>query len=232
MCTVREETLSNELRTDEGIGLGAGLTAADKIACQGAPGLLVHMKIRLNLATTPLENNRQFVLSAALIGLLGLGLLGWLGRETYRGWRESRELRAERADLEAKLNALQQQRRELEQFFKRPDTRRITEKAAYLNSLIEQRSFSWTQLFMDLERLLPAGVRVVSIAPQLAEGHVEVRLVIGATSDEAKLKFLQTLDQSGEFQRYRLLTETRPAQGRDTDQVQVELVAWYVSRVP
>lgn len=190
------------------------------------------MKIRLNLATTPLENNRQFVLASMLIGLLGLGLLGWLGRETYRGWRESRELRVERAELEAKLNALQQQRRELEQFFKRPDTRRITEKAAYLNSLIEQRSFSWTQLFMDLERLLPAGVRVVSIAPQLAEGRVEVRLVIGATSDEAKLKFLQTLDQSGEFQRYHLLSETRPAQGRGTDQVQVELVAWYVSRVP
>ncbi len=189
------------------------------------------MKIRLNLATSPLENNRQFVLAAVLIGVLGLVLLAWLGRETYRDWRESRDLRAERAELESKLSALQQRRRELEQFFQRPETRRVTEKASYLNSLIERRSFSWTQLFMDLERLLPAGVRVISIAPQLVEGRVEVKLVIGATSDEAKLKFLQTLDASGEFARYHLRSETRPTQARGTDQVQVELVAWYVSRV-
>jgi Tfp pilus assembly protein PilN len=190
------------------------------------------MKVRLNLATTPLENHRPFLVAAVLVGVMSLTALVWLGRQSYRDWRESRELRAERSDLEAKLNTLQQQRRELEQFFNRPETRRITEQAAYLNTLIAQRSFSWTQLFMDLERLLPAGVRVISIAPQLVEGRVEVRLVIGATSDEAKLKFLQTLDEANEFERYHLLTETRPRSGRDTDQVQVELVAWYVSRVP
>ncbi len=190
------------------------------------------MKVRLNLATTPLENNRQFLTAAVLVGLVSLTALVWLAWQSYQDWRETRALRDERIQLEEKLVTLQQQRRELEQFFNRPETRRVTEQAAYLNTLIAQRSFSWTQLFMDLERLLPAGVRVISIAPQLVEGRVEVRLVIGATSDEAKLKFLQTLDQANEFERYHLLAETRPRSGRDTDQVQVELVAWYVSRVP
>jgi len=58
---------------------------------------------------------------------------------------------------------------------------------------------NWTLMFMDLEHLLPDGVRVISIEPKQVPGHVEVKLSVGVTSDEAELKFERALEESKEF---------------------------------
>ena len=52
---------------------------------------------------------------------------------------------------------------------------------------------------MDLERILPGGVRVISIEPKQSAGHAELKLSVGAASEEAKLKFLHALEQSKQF---------------------------------
>ncbi len=82
---------------------------------------------------------------------------------------------------------------------------------------------------MDLERSLPEGVRVVSIAPKMTEGRVEVKLVVGALSDESKLKFLRALEASKEFSRIQVLAETRPTRAGEADRVYLELTAWYAT---
>ena len=48
------------------------------------------------------------------------------------------------------------------------------QRAAYLNSLIQQSAFPWIQIFMDLERILPEGVRVVSIEPKMSGDTVQL----------------------------------------------------------
>lgn len=185
------------------------------------------MKLRLNLATSPLENNRRFILGASLVGVAALGLFVLLARQAYSDWRESRDIREKTARLETQMRELRDDRQKLERFFKDSDTRRAMDRAAFLNSLIEQRSFPWTRIFMDLERLLPEGVRVVSIAPQMREGRVELRLIVGATSDEAKLKFLQVLERESDFSGVQVLSESRPSRSEQGDKVVLELVAWY-----
>lgn len=185
------------------------------------------MKVRLNLATAPLENNRRFLLGASLVGIVALLLFVVLARQTYRNWRESSEIRAEMAELQSRMRELRDARAEMERSFKRPEAKRTVERAAFLNGLIEQRSFPWTRIFMDLERLLPEGVRVVSISPQMKDGRVEVKLVVGATSDDAKLDFLKTLEGSREFTSVQVLNESRPSRPDVTDRVVLELVAWY-----
>lgn len=185
------------------------------------------MKLRLNLATTPLENNRRFILAAVLLGTVALGALLVLSSQTYRNLRETRGRRNEIARLERESRQYRLERRELEEFFKNPDTRRWMERAGFLNDLIEQRSFPWTKVFQDLERRLPVGVRVVSIAPRMYAGRVEVKLMVGAVSDEGKLKFLQSLVDSPEFSRVQVLSESRPERPDQGDRVLLELLAWY-----
>lgn len=185
------------------------------------------MKVRLNLATVPLENNRRFLLGATLLGLFALTLFVILARQTYRDWRESSEIRAETAALQNQMRELRNARGELERSFKRPEARRTMDRAAFLNGLIEQRSFPWTRIFMDLEQLLPEGVRVISIAPQMKDGRVEVKLVVGVTSDDAKLEFLKTLEGAKEFTGVQVLSEARPSRPDQTDRAVLELLAWY-----
>lgn len=187
------------------------------------------MKVRLNLATSPLENRRRFALGAALVGTVAAVVLVWLSWHAYQSWQYDRDHRSKMGQLEHQMNSRREQRRALEQFFNQPENVRLRDRAAFLNALIEQRSFPWTRIFMDLERNLPEGVRVVSIAPKMSNGRVEVKLVVGASSDESKLKFLRALEASKQFSRIQVLAETLPSRPGETDKVMLELVAWYVT---
>jgi hypothetical protein len=80
---------------------------------------------------------------------------------------------------------------------------------------------------MDMERILPEGARVVSIEPKLVGDTVQLRVLVGATTDQSKLKFLKALESSGEFSHIELLSETRPARPEQTDRVMLELQAQY-----
>ena len=137
------------------------------------------MKVRLNLATSPLENNRRFVLGSTLLGAAALAALLMLSSSAFSNWNANRNVRNEMADLNGKMRDFRDQRKDLDEFFKLPETRKIMDRAAFLNALIEQRSFPWTKMFTDLERMLPEGVRVVSISPRMAGTRVEVKLNVG-----------------------------------------------------
>lgn len=187
------------------------------------------MRPRLNLATAPLENHRRFLLGASFLGLLALGVMAVLVVTTYRGWRANRDLRIETSRLQSELQQFRTQRRELEDFFKLPETRQVMDRAGFLNALIEQRAFPWTRVFMDLERQLPIGVRVVSIAPRMEAGRVEVKLSVGASSDESKLKLLKALQGSPQFSRFQVTSEMRPTRQEEGDRVMLDLIIWYQS---
>jgi hypothetical protein len=79
-----------------------------------------------------------------------------------------------------------------------------------------------------LEKVLPAGVRVVSIEPKQVKGRIEVKFVIGATSDEAKLKFLKALEDSKTFTHIELISTQYPTSGTIADHIVLELNAEYL----
>lgn len=188
------------------------------------------MKPRLNLATAPLENQRRFVAVAIGVGLPAVVIFVMLTAAIHSDWRSTRQRRAEAARLSSDLRDYRIRRAELERFFAEPESKQVMERAAFLNALIEQRSFPWTKLFMDLERELPAGVHVLSLSPRMRSGNVEVHMIVGAASDLGKLEFLRTLENSAEFTGLIVVSESRPAHQEDpTDTVKLELVAQFAA---
>jgi len=192
------------------------------------------MEMRLNLATRPLENTRRFVFLSGAAGAVLLLLLFFLTAQTYRTWKENREMREEISRLQSDVSGFQTERRDLESTFKTDETKRVMDRAAFLNSLIEQRSFPWTRIFMDLERLLPAGARVISLAPKRQEGRIELRMVVGAQNDAAKVKFLKALEEAPEFERVVVNSERRKDQngGAGEDPLTIDLAALYRLQEP
>jgi Tfp pilus assembly protein PilN len=184
------------------------------------------MKARLNLATSPVQNNRRFVVFSTAIGGIGLIAMLLLSWNVYSMRRANTAIRLEQARMETDMQALRRRRSDLETFFNRPETIQRRDLSAFLNGLIAQRAFPWTQIFMDLERSLPDGVRVVSIEPRLADDHLELRLTIGAKTDEGKLKFLKALEDSHAFSNIEVLGENRTGRSGD-DQVLMALNARY-----
>ena len=107
---------------------------------------------------------------------------------TSRDWQA--EIQADQQRAAASLHA----------YFQTDGAQQVLDRAAFLNSLIDERSFPWTKIFMDLEETLPPGVRVVSISPKLVNGRAEVaaggRLPNPTTG---KIQFLEAIEKSKVF---------------------------------
>jgi len=182
------------------------------------------MKVRLNLATKAQETHRRFMVGAGLVAAVAGIVFLALGWHVYSIRNVDARLRAQSEITSRRIGELQAERADLERFFAQPENAKLHDRAAFLNSLIDGRSFNWTQMFMDLERILPGGVKVVSIEPKQARGRVEVKLTIGASSDDAKLKFLRALEESQQFSEIALDSEVP---GKTGNQRVVALTAVY-----
>jgi hypothetical protein len=157
------------------------------------------MRVRLNLATKPMGTHRRFlagtgvsIFAAAVVFLA----LGWYA---YSVRNAAAEVRARTEKMHQEFAKYEAQRQELDSYFKQKDIASLHDRATFINGIIDARSFNWTQMFMDLEHTLPPGVSVIRIEPKQANGHVEVKLTVGATNDEAKLNFLHILAISKHF---------------------------------
>jgi len=164
------------------------------------------MNVRLNLATKPLESHRRFLVGAGLFAVLAGIVFLALGWHVYSNLRAQEALRHKEQENNRRAVLLQARRRELDEFFARPENAKLKERANFVNGIIDERSFDWTQMFMDLEKIMPVGVHVVSIQPQLVKGHMFVRLTVAATSDESKIKFLHAMENSAAFSNVELLS--------------------------
>lgn len=184
------------------------------------------MNVRLNLATKPLESQRKFYVSAGLVAFLGSALFLILGWHVYSELRAQENLRRKEQDNDRIAAQLTARRTELDSFFARPENAKLKDRVAFLNDFVDESSFDWTRMFMDLEKTLPVGVHVVSIQPKLDKGRMSVHLTVGAVSDEAKIKFLRAMENSPAFSNIELRNIHEPSSG-NSDLSVMELTAVY-----
>ena len=125
------------------------------------------MRIHINLASQKYEDVRMFVsrASAATAAMalftLVLAVLAWFN------YSSTKSSGAHIRDLQQKINALKQQRDSAVQVENLPENRVVMDENNYWNRQIARRGFSWTQLFNDLQKIMPGRVYVISVAPEL-----------------------------------------------------------------
>src|ERR1700682_5431526 len=187
------------------------------------------MRLRLNLATNALQTHRKFAVLSTFIGVVAGIVFLALGSHVYSVRKANETLRVKADQVRLEMKGLRKQRQELEQFFALPENAKLHERSAFLNTLIDEQSLNWTQMFMDLEKILAPGVRVVSIEPAHEKGRVTVKLSVGASSDEAKLKFLHALESSPAFSHVQLTDDRINTSGTPgADRVEMQLTVVYL----
>ncbi len=98
---------------------------------------------------------------------------------------------------------------------RQPGNQAVLERSRFLNGVFARKSFSWTAVMMDLERVLPGGVQVTSIEPQVsADGAVTIRLRVSGERDRA-VQLVRNLEGSARFVHPQLSGEA--AQATDTN---------------
>jgi Tfp pilus assembly protein PilN len=185
------------------------------------------MKLRLNLTTSPRENKRPFLVGSLVIGVVALFAFLFLSHSAYVSWQANRAYRSDISRWESEIRTDQQKRQALEVYFHNQDAQQVLQRSSFLNSLIGERSFPWTKIFMDLEKTLPPGVRVISISPKLENGRAQVALKVGAMDDASKIKFLESIEKSKTFSGMELKNESTSDQASSIDRITLELTVWY-----
>ena len=169
------------------------------------------MRLSLNLATRPFVELRPFFLRLRIVmaslAVLAVGLAVTSHVLQKRVDAQEAQLNA----VKAQTLAVQQERSRDERRMQLPQNAAVLSRAHFLNALFLHKSFSWTAVMMDLETVLPLGVQVTSIEPQVsANGDVGIRLRVAGDRDRA-VQLLRNLEHSRRFLQPRLSTEVSQA---------------------
>ncbi len=169
------------------------------------------MRLSVNLASRPFVEVRPLLarlrIGMAVLALLAIALGAWLHSLSARAALARVRLDAATADT----YAVQQRRAANEARMRQPQNRAVLERSHFLNAIFTRKSFSWTAVMMDLERVLQTGVVVTSIEPQVSkEGDVTIRLRVSGDRDRA-VQLVRNLEHSARFVAPRLASETTQA---------------------
>jgi type IV pilus assembly protein PilN len=176
------------------------------------------MRISVNLATRPFIELRPFFLRLRIVmvilAVVGVGAL----IATHLLQKKLDVAQNQINQVHSKVVAAQQEKRSNEQRMRQPENAAVLSRAQFLNALFLAKSFSWTAVMMDLETVLPGGVQVTSIEPQIsANGNVLIRLRVSGERDRA-VQLVRNLERSKRFLSPRLTGETSQAKQVGTQQ--------------
>jgi type IV pilus assembly protein PilN len=186
------------------------------------------MRLDINLASQPYEDARQFWMrwgtALAAVAILTLALLSI----TISGWLAAKKDHARIADLKAGIAQRDLKRKQAEQFLNRPENRSTRDQSQFLNELIERKSFSWTRVLEDLEKVMPARVHLVSIHPELDEDNqLKLKMSIAGDSRDRALELARRMEDSRRFAGTHIETESF-SPSTTGDPFKFNIVATYV----
>ncbi len=157
---------------------------------------------RINLSLRPSRNDNLYrllfsccvgvLLVVTVINLVSIGYYWWVLNLVGGGLQTQR---SELAQLDAEERKLGKALAEL-------NSARLQKRAEFANVAILNRVFSWTQLFNELERVMPADVRLSSVRPSVsAQGRVDLQLEGRAKNYEVFVNLEEALMKSSSFSR-------------------------------
>ena len=170
------------------------------------------MRISVNLATRPFVELRPLFarlrLAMVALAVVAVALGFWLHALNVRAKAAQAQMDARKA----KTQEFQHERQVNEARMRQPQNMAVLERSQFLNELFANKSFSWTAVMMDLEKVLPTGVQVTSIEPVIAkDGDVTIRLRVSGDR-ERTVQLVRNLETSQRFLQPRLSSEQAQTQ--------------------
>jgi len=110
----------------------------------------------------------------------------------------------------------------------RSENRSTRDQSQFINDLIRRKSFSWTQVFADLERMMPPQIHVTAIHPELKDNQLHLKLSVASQTRERAIELVRKMEQSPRFSQP-FIKEESSAQGQNNaDIAHFEIEAVYL----
>ena len=168
--------------------------------------------LRTNLSTKPFYNERAVHVAITLAALLVLAITVLNGARVVSLSRHNTELVARIRSDQAEAARLTREAAAIRKTIDRDELDVVVAAAREANSLIEQRTFSWTEFFNQIERTLPPDVMLTAVRPKVQDGITEVSMGVLARRAEDVDELMEKLEATGSFD------QVIPAQQDKTDE--------------
>jgi type IV pilus assembly protein PilN len=190
------------------------------------------MRININLASNPYEAAREYLRRMTmLLGVLVLVTVALVGYLLYqRG--TTRDIDQQISQTRQEIASLDAEKAQAQSILNQPQNRDVADQSAFLNNLFARKALSWTQVFAQMERLMPANIHVVSMKPEFnRDNQLMLRVVVVTPSRDKAVELVRHMEDSPHFRSPRVESENAvgdAANGVVGGNTQFEIAAVYV----
>jgi hypothetical protein len=184
--------------------------------------------LRTNLSTRPFYNERAvhvfLSLAAAVLLLLTIVNVVRIVRLSQHNTELASRISRDRGEADRLTREAARTRRGLNQ----DELKLVVAAAREANSLIDQRTFSWTEFFNRIEATLPPDVMLSAVRPVVDDTGTRVQMIVLGRRIEDIDEFVEKLEATGAFE------DVLPQQDETTEEglQRVSIHARYVSIPP
>src|SRR3954469_9616565 len=156
--------------------------------------------LRSNLATRPFYNERaiHLVLAAAAIVVLAITFVNVSRIVTLS--RRNTELSARTNADRAEASRLSSEAARIRRSINKDELALVVNAAQEANALIDQRTFSWTEFFNQIEATIPPDVMLTPVRPSFKDGVTRVTIIVLARQARDLDEFIEKLEATGFFE--------------------------------
>lgn len=185
--------------------------------------------LRTNLSTRPFYNQRAVRVALGAFGALAIGLTLFNVYEILRLQGESRNARQSIAQNEAQARDIRQKAQVIRRSIDKEKLAEVQAAAHEANTLIDRRTFSWTELLNHFQATLPESVRIGGVTPQQDDaGRRLVQITAFSKRVEDVEAFMDALEKTGAFSG----VLPRAEQNDEDGTIRSELQAYYTPVAP
>ena len=156
--------------------------------------------LKTNLATRPFYNERAIhvllVLAAGIVLLITLLNVSRIVTLSSR----STQLSAGSSAARSEAVRLSTEATRIRKTINKDELALIVGAAEEANALIDQRTFSWTEFFNQIEATIPPDVMLTSVRPSFKEGVTSVTMIVLAKKPADVDEFVEKLEATGAFE--------------------------------
>jgi type IV pilus assembly protein PilN len=157
------------------------------------------MRVTINLASRPYADHgpaiKQLRIAMGVLAALCLGL----GLGLMHFHQAALNMAAKEEQVDRRVQQVEREQAGYRQKMQEPANARVLQQAQFLNSLFDEKSFSWTGAMEDLEQVLPAGVQVTAIEPSRGkDGRITLHLRVTGQREQA-VAMLRNMEHSRRF---------------------------------
>jgi Tfp pilus assembly protein PilN len=169
--------------------------------------------LRTNLATRPFYNERAAHLVVGIAAAIVLAITALNVTRVVTLSRHHTELSSHADADRAEAQRLTAEAARIRKTINKDELALVVAAAQEANVLIDQRTFSWTEFFNQIESTLPPDVMLTSVRPSFKKGVTHVAMSVLARQAPDLEEFMDKLEATGSFSHVVLASEDRTDEG-------------------